>query len=59
MAHMLVHFWPGATEANYQAEIAAVLSLNSQTDGVFRSTTWLFDVPERTQITVVSWFFLT
>ena len=24
MAHMLVHFWPGATEANYQAEIAAV-----------------------------------
>jgi len=24
MAHMLVHFWPGATEANYQAELAAV-----------------------------------
>jgi len=24
MSHLLIHFWPGATEANYQAEIAAV-----------------------------------
>ena len=24
MPYMLIHFWPEATEANYQAEIAAV-----------------------------------
>ena len=24
MPYMLIHFWPGATEANYQAELAAV-----------------------------------
>ena len=24
MSYLLSHFWPGATEANYQAEIAAV-----------------------------------